>query len=644
MESQHTLLKPKKKISKTVDPHCYTQHTNALEVNSCLSTPPESPSRLPPSNSSGPNVVSSFVVAAAPPLRRTRNRSSRPSASASCCNPAIEPDYLGSCDQLELLLKSSSGDHSLEEFGLPMPSQNLMSSMNNRLMRLHENLRVSKSCMSSAHKEACMAFSDWLLAVGDGIIGETQSYLSTDSMIPHSLNHSDSDIITTNIVYTDFLQGLRDTEADGIHAIAAASYKQVYDAPLELLGCYRIATFACEDPPVYLKTNDHPVSLRFGSTAVISPIPDSVIYPRVYFDFTKYENLIESTETCDVYTDFIGLVDHIVDARTKDNDAYIRLFLKTERNTITATLWKEIILSADRFNRAELVSTTRPCTIALTVVKVTKHRGWFQLTSTPGTYTYINPSCAESATLLRRFMPTVTIVDNTASATAMLFDDAVRSIIGQSCADLISYTPAENLKRLPEVLVSTKGTMFTFYLKVRPYSRTGATTFSVDGVEPIDAASASVTPQMPMPVFEINHISAQQKIPAEFAQIRYNNLKSTESVSLVFTTHMFWTLKIRKINEDIYMTDGWSQIVKDIPLRENHFLEFHYESESVIFLHVYSSDGSNILSVPNDVKSESETNSSTKEADPEPMKDPPSFNMVVVVHKHFVAVLDSCFD
>ncbi|KAK9077123.1 hypothetical protein SSX86_005459 [Deinandra increscens subsp. villosa] len=504
-------------------------------------------------------------------------------------------------------------------------------------------------------------------------------------------------------------------EADGIHAIAATSYKQVYDAPLELLGCYRIATFAYEDPPVYLKTIDDPVSLRFGSTAVISPIPDSVIYPRVYFDFTKYENLIESTETRDVYTDFIGLVDHIVDARTKDNDAYIRLFLKTERNTITATLWKEIILlSADRFNRAELDSTSRPCTIALTTVKVTKHRGWFQLTSTPGTYTYINPSCAESATLLRGnqsasqssmvchpsssqsipkknlselllldrqqsarqlfrcdakivdfanelpwfkrnclvlsctehvspaidkffcvthgisdscrylFMPTVTIADNTASATAMLFDDAVRSIIGQSCADLISYTPAENLKGLPEPLPQLHPKHQCQYPR------------SI--VNPLQLVLRELCSQTQMEgtftrVFSTSE-SRCLKIPAEFAEIQYNQLQSTETVSVVFTSHMFWTVKIKRINEDVYMTDGWSQVVKDVPLRENHFLEFHYKSKFIILLHVYTSDGS-ILTVPNAVKPESETDTSAKEPDPEPIKDPPSFNAVAIVRKHF---------
>ncbi|KAK9078572.1 hypothetical protein SSX86_002629 [Deinandra increscens subsp. villosa] len=94
---------------------------------------------------------------------------------------------------------------------------------------------------------------------------------------------------------------------------------------------------------------------------------------------------------------------------------------------------------------------------------------------------------------------------------------------------------------------------------------------------------------------------------------------------------MFWDIKIKKIGEGLYMTTGWSQVVKDIPLRENHFLEFEYENESVVHLHVYLENGLNILSVPHDVKSESETDHSSEEA----ASEPPTYNKVVVVRKHF---------
>ncbi|KAK9058287.1 hypothetical protein SSX86_023127 [Deinandra increscens subsp. villosa] len=168
-----------------------------------------------------------------------------------------------------------------------------------------------------------------------------------------------------------------DKHADGIHAVAAPSYKSAYDSALAVQGCYRILCFSCDDPPTYLKTVDRPVSLRFGSTATVTPLEDSLIYPKLYFDFTEYENLVESTPTVDVFTDFIGLIDHVVDAKTQDNAPYIRLFLKDGRNNITATLWKEIIVSAERFNRTALDTTPRPCTIAVTSVKVTKHKGVF---------------------------------------------------------------------------------------------------------------------------------------------------------------------------------------------------------------------------------------------------------------------------
>ncbi|KAK9054675.1 hypothetical protein SSX86_025754 [Deinandra increscens subsp. villosa] len=195
-----------------------------------------------------------------------------------------------------------------------------------------------------------------------------------------------------------------DKYADGIHAVAAPSYKSAYDNPLALQGCYRILCFSCDDPPTYLKTIDRPISLRFGSTATVTPLEDSLIYPKLYFDFTEYENLVESTPAADVFTDFIGLIDHVVDAKTQDNAPYIRLFLKDGRNSITATLWKEIIVSNERFSRTALDATPRPCTIAVTAVKVSKHKGWFQLTSTPATYTYINPVCDQSTRLIEAYV------------------------------------------------------------------------------------------------------------------------------------------------------------------------------------------------------------------------------------------------
>ncbi|KAK9067831.1 hypothetical protein SSX86_011942 [Deinandra increscens subsp. villosa] len=121
------------------------------------------------------------------------------------------------------------------------------------------------------------------------------------------------------------------------------------------------------------------------------------------------------------------------------------------------------------------------------------------------------------------------------------------------------------------------------------------------------------------------------KIPDDFAEIRYGNLQSTTSVTLVFTTNMSWDIKIKKFNESLYITTGWSQVVKDILLKENHFLEFEYENESVVHLHVYNEDGSNILLVPQDVKSECETDRSAEEA----VSQPPTYNKVVVVRKHF---------
>ncbi|KAK9065016.1 hypothetical protein SSX86_016399 [Deinandra increscens subsp. villosa] len=192
-----------------------------------------------------------------------------------------------------------------------------------------------------------------------------------------------------------------EVRAAGIHVVATESYKAVYDSPLQLQGCYRILTFVCETPTSYLKTIDRSVGLRFGSTATITPIEDSLIYPKQFFSFTEYDSLTESTSTVDVFTDFFGLFDHINDYKTKTANApFVHVIMKHGRYSITTTLWSDVILAPERFNRNALDNAEKPCTLAVTSVKVTKHRGWFQLTSTPARYTYINPPCVETTKLV----------------------------------------------------------------------------------------------------------------------------------------------------------------------------------------------------------------------------------------------------
>ncbi|KAK9070310.1 hypothetical protein SSX86_010711 [Deinandra increscens subsp. villosa] len=650
MESQHT-LKPRNKISKSVGRSYYTQHTNVLEVNDRLVTPVES-------TATATVIVPSVVLAAAPPLPRTRNRISRSSSSVliSDSNTAVAPDYLGSCDQIcPLWPDSKKGPRFMQMY--VYDTEHELSFLEQHEIYVLHVLCLILPFMYTTEKKQRSYNGPSAGTLGAILCGETDVSGDFDIVVHNKTGHAQRisilhpsymalqypflfpfaeqgwspemrlsvssagidrnrviiptlnlespirkptdmnaeqhfifDLVTSSV--------LSKKQGDGIHAIAAASYKQAYDAPLELLNCYRIVTFACEDPIIYLKTVDHPVSLRFGSTVTITAIPDSVIYPRLYFNFTKYEDLTESTEECDVYTDFIGLVDHIVDATTKDGDPYVRLFLKTERNTITATLWKEIVTSPDRFHRAELDSTTRPCTISLTAVKVTKHRGWFQLTSNPTTYTYINPICPESASLLQS--------NQSASQSSMAYHpSSSQAIPKKDFSELLLLSRQQSARQM----FMCDARIVDFASELPWFKRNCLVLSGTEHMEPSFTRIFSTAE------------SKRLKIPDEFAKVRYNNQQAAASVSLIFTTNMFWDIKIKRIDGDVYMMNGWSDVVRDIPLRENHYLEFTYASDTIVRLNVYSEDGSNILSVPAAVKSESESNNSTEEA-----KDPPSFD------------------
>ncbi|KAK9049834.1 hypothetical protein SSX86_031197 [Deinandra increscens subsp. villosa] len=278
------------------------------------------------------------------------------------------------------------------------------------------------------------------------------------------------------------------------------------------------------------------------------------------------------------------------------------------------------------------------------------------------------------------------IMDSSDTISAVIYNDDMQEILGMSCKTLVVDKGFDNPKKLPPVLLSMIGKLMTFTIRLRenftpviqsaveiestttgtieqqlltaePKTPAKTNVRATDQTEETEAEPSGViqsaveiestttgtikqqlltaAPKTPaktnVRARDQTEVCAQQKIPDDFAEIRYGNLQSTTSVTLVFTTNMSWDIKIKKFNESLYMSTGWSEVVKDIPLKENHFLEFEYENESVVHLHVYNEDGSNILLVPQDVKSQSETDRSAEEA----VSQPPTYNKVVVVRKHF---------
>ncbi|KAK9070536.1 hypothetical protein SSX86_010938 [Deinandra increscens subsp. villosa] len=292
---------------------------------------------------------------------------------------------------------------------------------------------------------------------------------------------------------------------DAIQIHAVSSYKNAHRHQLELLGCYRISSYICAGPPSYLKLIDHPVSLKIGAPVVATPINDSRIYPTTYFQFKDYDDLVPSDPNVDIITDYIGILERIEDGETKFgetkfHDPFVRLTLKNLRgNRIRVSLWKEIIISLEMFDREALDHASQRCIIAVAAVKVLKPQGWLQLNSTAATFVYINPDIEAASNMLAGYYLTTTVSDSTASATAVIFYEAACTLVGKPCSELVVTEGYTDNDHIPPALLAVKEQTFLFYMKVQFYTRAGITNFTVNRIDPIGSASTSISPQTQNP-------------------------------------------------------------------------------------------------------------------------------------------------
>ncbi|KAK9079201.1 hypothetical protein SSX86_000871 [Deinandra increscens subsp. villosa] len=185
------------------------------------------------------------------------------------------------------------------------------------------------------------------------------------------------------------------------HAIQITTlpeYKDAFNEELQILHYYKFSRFICSRPASYLRSGSHPLGIIFGPAVVVESIEDSRIYPRYYFEFTSFRDLIPSTPTKEIITDYIGTLEEINEGTTASRDPFLRLSLRDLR----CRLWKEIIQDPQRFNRTDIENAPRPAVVAVTSGKITKPFEWIQLGTTAATYVYLNPDIPETVALKNR--------------------------------------------------------------------------------------------------------------------------------------------------------------------------------------------------------------------------------------------------
>ncbi|KAD3066518.1 hypothetical protein E3N88_34398 [Mikania micrantha] len=460
-----------------------------------------------------------------------------------------------------------------------------------KIYRLKDNMRVMQPTICSQDKEDVDRFSKWLLDVGDGKIGVTEIQSQPDMKtieIPDRFLIPDTDsgiLDLIHFIYDDTtmenetLGSIRlggsglpievrilrkgiphlreddtcyllvDQSGEAIVAIAHKDERKYVEPKLQTMSCYRIENYVCVSAIPYVNIINHPVSIRIGAAASIDPLPNNEDLPRVYFEFSPYEDVSKLAGNKQRVIDYIGLLQK-------------KEYKKKEKcgRSIEAALWKEIITKADRFDKHAIDTADTPTVIALTSMRIQQFNDQTQLSSTTATYMYLNPTISETQSLINWFNTThgnndqpwiltrgdnpttiqdilhktdqelngktfpcnasvtqiitqkdwyrltAKVADETGSITATIFDDAVATLVGITCSDLLNKEGYSDMTTIPAPLHAIKGKTKKFFLHTQKDARTSNIKYTVNKTSDLDfntmtsntTVAPSVSPATPL--------------------------------------------------------------------------------------------------------------------------------------------------
>ncbi|KAK9065042.1 hypothetical protein SSX86_016425 [Deinandra increscens subsp. villosa] len=169
----------------------------------------------------------------------------------------------------------------------------------------------------------------------------------------------------------DVLYIFVDREGATVSVTTLKDDQEVVQPLISLNGCYLITGYVCYPPFTYQKPVIHPISLQVGPAYTITPIPDDGSIPTVYFEFCSRANLNLYKDNKKLVVDYIGRLDHIQDLISNDGRPYVRLMLMDASDKpIVLTIWNEIMILPERFNRQALNAATFSAIIVVAAVNV----------------------------------------------------------------------------------------------------------------------------------------------------------------------------------------------------------------------------------------------------------------------------------
>ncbi|KAK9049000.1 hypothetical protein SSX86_032033 [Deinandra increscens subsp. villosa] len=246
-----------------------------------------------------------------------------------------------------------------------------------------------------------------------------------------------------------------------------------------------------------------------------------------------------------------------------------------------------------------------------------------------------------------RYCVNATLYSDKSTLPVVFFDSAMTQVLGIDCETLVVREGYTDPKVVPKPMLALIGMekIYSFCMKQNDDAHIQQT-LEVKG-------SAATVGRLPRKLLILcMNLNMQMsaafttmlfdgpadtlQIPHDFAVRHFGDAVPPQRVLLIFTNGRFWYVKIEKIGEHFYITEGWRQVVDQIPLRINYYLEFTFEDATTLFMDVSDPTGTNILAMPvplnavyagNTVNLDAVSHDSTEELQP--------FQAFVTVRSHF---------
>ncbi|KAK9051441.1 hypothetical protein SSX86_028068 [Deinandra increscens subsp. villosa] len=302
--------------------------------------------------------------------------------------------------EIELLIRTVSPSSTLLNFGLPLPREDLIATLNNKLLMEEKNydraalLQQHNAMHSQLHAQQKEIYDyvitrlmdqSQVLAFVYGHGGTGKTFL-WKTIIPFL--RSRGDVVLA--VASSGIASLLLPNGDAIEARYDIKDRHL-DSKIKEDSCYNIDGHVCTDARSSGRVVNHPASILIAKRAKVDAIADRPI-PHFYYNFANYEMLEDRVKPENkLLTDYLGLIETTTNVYRQQsyNLRKIKL-LDQDGNNLMLTLWEKIAFD---FNTENVVGKV----LAVSSAKVTRHPydNLLQLESTDTTVLKVDPPLSD---------------------------------------------------------------------------------------------------------------------------------------------------------------------------------------------------------------------------------------------------------